>query len=188
MPEAAMAIRTQITNLILDRLVDHLTRVMQTGIDSDDPTRADVVKKGLLQEGKIEKNVALGIQGGDHEDPKYMDGIQSLPGMADIHFAPALREIGGGQAWWRRGVVQVECFFIKEGLTENLAHEHAYAVLGRLQNALDTCDMNDLSDDYGEQAIKLFCYGNTFFGSGGPPRTYIFRGKVFWAVWTERPF
>jgi len=182
-----MAIPRQITNLILDKLLVEITKQMQTDLPIGDPTRAKVVKKGLLQQSKVENNIAIGIMGGDHEDPNYRDGIVTIEGMQNIAQDFPAREIGGGQLWWRRGIVSLECFYIQQQLTESQAHDQAYAVLGRLLSIIEAIPMYPLVDDFGEHAIKIYCHSNTFFESGGPPNQYIFRGKVFWTAITERP-
>lgn len=176
----------QIVNMILDRLVEQLTYVCQTNVGPEELTYADTVKKGLLQESKTTKNVSLGVTGGDHDDPMYSDGIVTLEKLPNIAMNVSAREIGGGQMWWRRGVVRVECFFVKEKLTEIEAHEAAYDVLGLVSSAIETVDLSGLTDDFGETATNMFCFGNTYFESGGPPKSFIFRGKVLWQCLTER--
>lgn len=178
---------SQIVNLILDRMVEHLTMYMRVGVDEGDLGYADIVKKGLLQENKTKKNVALGCQGGDHDDPTYIDSISTMEKLPNIGFYFDAREVGGGQMWWRRGVVRMEFFFIRERLIENDAFNAAYEILGRLQANIENMNVSDLIDDYGERAIKMYCYGNTFFESGGGRASYIFRGKTFWQCLTERP-
>jgi hypothetical protein len=178
---------TQVVDMVLDKIVDHLTLVMQTNIDPTDVTYADIVKKGLLQENKAKRNIGIGVTGGDHDDPEYTDGVVSLSKMPEIAMDLPVREIGGGQMWWRRGVIRVECFFIREKLEEDEAFIAAYDVLGRVQANIENIDLTGTVDDYGERAIRLFCFGNTFFESGGAPKSFIFRGKVFWLCLTERP-
>ena len=178
---------TQVVNLILDALVAHLIETMRTNVDPTDLTYADVVKKGLLQSDKTQKNVQIGVSGGDHEDPLYTDGIVTMDKMPNIGFSLPAREIGGGQMWWRRGVARIECFFVRERLTEDEAHENGYEVLGRLMSSIEDTNLYGLTDDFGEHAVKIFCFGNTFFESGGPPKQFIFRGKVLWQCLTERP-
>lgn len=186
-----MAVPTMVVNLVLDRLVESVTAAMQTAIDpKTDLTYADVVKKGLLQENKTLKNVQIGITGGDHEDPAYQDGIIDLEKMPNIGIQMPSREIGSHpiEIWGRRGVARVEVFLIKEGLVESEAHAVAYAVLGRLEATIKATSLSGLVDSFGERALfKPFVYGNTFFESGGPPKQFIFRGKVQWQFYTERP-
>ncbi len=179
--------KSMIVDLILHRMLDVLKEGLQTTVDPNLLTYADVVKIGLLQTDKTSKNVQIGISGGDHEAPDYRDSIITDRDLQDIGIEFPGREVGGGQLWWRRGVVRVECFFIRERLTEEAAFTAGYEVLGALEELIERTDLNGLVDDFNEKAICIFCYGNTFFESGGPPKSYIFRGKVFWTVLTERP-
>lgn len=175
-----------IVNSILDAITTNLIATCQTPIAADDITRADVIKKGMFQENPTLKNVSLAVQGGDHEDPNYRDGIVSIEKMDDINFDIPPREIGGGVYWWRRGVVSVKCYFILEGLSENDAHQKAYQILGRAINGVETTPMPLPIDEFGEKASQIFVSSNTFYESGGPPSNYLFRGKIFWQVLTER--
>ncbi len=178
---------TQIVNLILDKIVTDLTAAMITDVADGDVTKADVVKKGLLQQDKVSRNIEIGVTGGDHDDPNYTDGIIDLQRMPQVAFYAPAREVGGGELWWRKGVARVECFFIRERLTEDQAFSAAYIILGRLQESLALVNMSGLVDTFGERAIKMYSFGNTFFQSGGPPKSFIFRGKILWQVLTERP-
>lgn len=175
----------QVVDMILDRLVSHLTTVMITNVN--DETKASIVKKGLLQTDKVGKGIQIGVTGGDHEDPQYTDGIATLEKMPNIAFKFDAREVGGGQMWWRRGVARIEVFMVRERKTEDQAHSKAYQILGRLEKGIATVNLGQCIDEFDEHAIQMFCFGNTFFESGGPPTQYIFRGKVLWQCLTERP-
>ena len=179
----------QITYLMLGRLRDHLTQKMMTAVAPDDPTIAKLVKIGLFQDDPTNKNVYLALQGGDHENPTEFDGIITgyrMQREVGIDF-PYPREIGGGQVWRRIAIVQIGCYFIRQKFTEEEATQQAYIALGRLLSSIESVDINGLVDSFGERVIEVFCYGNTFFESGGPPTSYIFRGKVSIAYLTERP-
>ena len=176
---------TQITNIVLDALVTHLTKTMITDV-TDKTTRATLVKKGLLQTDKIQSPIEIGVTGGDHENPDYRDGIVTLGQQDDIAFEIPPREIGGGQIWVRRGVARLECYFIASAYVETVAHDKAYEILGRLENEIEQCRIGGLTDSYGEVAGRMYCFGNTFFESGGTPNQFIFRGKILWQFFTER--
>lgn len=177
----------QVLPLILHAMKDHLVSSLVTNQLPEDPIYFDVVKIGRWQDDPKRKNVHLAISGGDAEDFKYMDGIATLDDLDDLGFYVPAREFGGGQSWWRRGTIQIGCYFIRERYEEEVAVEYAYAALGRLMAEVENVDVTNLEDDFGERAIRIFLYGNSFFQSGGPPRSYIFRGKLLWACLTERP-
>ncbi len=178
---------THIVNLILDGMVTHATTQMITNVDIENPSRATIVKKGLLQTQKTQQHVQIGFTGGDHEDPNYKDGILTLGDMPSIGFEMDPREIGGGQMWMRRFVARLECYYIVQRFSEDVAHEIAYNTLGMLMSNIENAPVTGLQDTFGERAIKVFCFANSFFESGGPPASYIFRGKILFQVLTERP-
>lgn len=176
-----------ITPLLLDILYTQLDDKMRTSISTSDPTRADVVKKGRFQGDPLKNNVYIAISPSDPEKLDWVDGIVTLDTMKDIGFYIDPREVGGGQAWWRRGVVQVGCYFIREKYTEDQAIDYAHTVLTRLLNNIESVNLTGVVDDFGERAILMFCYSHHFAESGGPPDQYIWRGKIHWQCLTERP-
>jgi hypothetical protein len=186
---------TMITNLLLQRLKSHLTAAMITSVAEDNPTRAGTVKIGRFQDNPVKSAIYISISGGDQSDPELIDGILDAraqsPGW-QTGFNMFSREIGGDAEghssafWWRRGRIQVGCFFIKTPMSEEEAAENAYEVLGRLTYAVDHCSVANIRDDYGEQAILLTAFASNFFESGGPPNQYIWRGSVKWQCLTGR--
>lgn len=173
--------------MLLNKMKDHLTTRMQSEIPDDDVTQADIVKIGLLTDSKTRKNIQIGIQAGDHELPDELDGIVTLDKLPDIGMTYPAREIGGGQIWMRRGVARIECFFIVERLSEEVAFQKAYEVMGRLTQAIEETPLTEIpKDSFGERAISIHCYASSFFQTGGPPSSYIFRGKALWAAFTEK--
>jgi hypothetical protein len=177
----------QIINMILDKIVAGLQSSMGDNV-TDINTKANLVKKGLLQTpDKLTKYISIGVTGGDHEDPNYIDGINTMEGLPDIAMDMFPREVGGGQFWQRRFIARVEIYYILQPHVETDATAYAYEVLGRLESNIENVDLSNLTDDYGETAQgHAYCYANTFFQSGGPPQSYIFRGKVMFTVLTER--
>ena len=179
---------TACVNLILLKMKETIVQEMVTNISPSDMTRADVVKLGLLQTDKLGKNIQIGINSGDHDRPEELDGIVTLDKLPDIAIDVPPREIGGGQNWMRRGVVQLECFFIREKLTEEQAFDKAHEVMARLQNTIEKTPITQIArDSYGERPFgHVFCYSASYFESGGPPNSYIFRGKAHWACYTNK--
>ena len=175
--------------LFLSRLKEHLVERMQIDVDVEDPTIAKVVKIGLFQDDPTNKNIYIAIQGGDHDDPLDADGIITGYRMqkdVGIDF-PWAREIGGGQIWRRKVTIQIGCYFIRQKFSEDEATDQAYIALSRLLSSVESMNISGLLDDFGERVVEVFCHGNTFFESGGPPASYIFRGKVLVSYLTERP-
>ncbi len=179
---------TQIVNLILDKIVDQFRANLNVGLTATDLEYVHVIKKGLLQEDKIRRNLQVGVVGGSHEDPDYKDGIVTADEMPNIGimWQAVAREVGGGQLWWRRGTINLDFFFIREKLVEDDAHQVAYSVLGKVLSLIEPIQLG-MVDDFGERAEVLYCYENTFYLSGGIPKNFIFRGKVFWQCLTWRP-
>lgn len=177
-----------IVPMIVDRIVIGLTKVCITDVPYGDPTRLNGIKAGRYQEDPAQTMLRASVQGGDLENPNLMDAIVTDPTNTDnkLGFRIAPREIGGSQMWYRRGVVRLEFFFIVEGLTEERSQDYAYTILGRMQSNIELIPMSDLHDDYGEHAIKLFHTQNSMYQSGGPPTSYLWRGKLLWEVLTER--
>lgn len=188
---------TMIIDLILHRLKDHLTQVMITDIASDDITRASVVKIGRFQDNPIVKNVYISISGGDQQDPYLNDGILDIrnasPGWNAGMKLPTF-EVGGdlgfdglsNRMWWRRGKIELGCFWLIDQLDEETAANKAYEILGRLTSAVEETSVRNLKDSYNECAVAIFAIASSFFESGGPPRQYIWRGAVKWQCLTER--
>jgi hypothetical protein len=174
---------THIVPLITERIADHLTTKLQTLVSADDPIRANEVKVGRFQDTPTDFTVWVAVQAGDPEEPNAKDGIVSLGDFENIHVVVPPREIGGGSRWWRRGVIQFGCYFIDR--EEDEARNLSYEVVGRICNYLETVKVSDLLDDFDEQAIKTYLFGQTMFEGGGPG-SYIWRGKVLWQCLTER--
>jgi hypothetical protein len=155
-------------------------------VGSSDPTRA-AVKAGRFQDDEIAKGVTIAVMNGTLDDPDYMDGNVDLKRtMYQVGFSVPAREIGGTEMWWRRGSIQLNCSFVMSSLTEDQARRAAGKVMGRIERCIPKVRVSDLRDPYGEHAVLVFLYGNTYFQSGGPPTSYIWRGKALWQVLTER--
>lgn len=179
---------SQIVHLVLERLVESLTLRMRTQISSSDPTQADIIKMGRFQDDPLGQNVHLWISGGNPEDPSDKDARVGASGMEDLDLNIPSGEVGGGHLWWRKGRVEIGCYFIQEKFTQEVASDYAHKVLGRAMHWIERTEVSDLVDDFGERASMIAVYASTFFEGGGPPDQYIWRGSILWQCLTERPY
>lgn len=178
---------SQLNKLVLDAIRAQLETRLKTQIPTNDLVRVDEVKLGrLLPDNPVKgNNVHLLVCSGDPDDPNYLDGPVSLSDHANVAFEVYPREIGGGEYWWRRGVVQMGVWLVSQRLEEAAAMEQAYILYGRVLSALSDLRVGTLCDDFNEQALHLFIAGATMYETGGPKAT-IWRGKVRWQVLTAR--
>ena len=174
---------TQIVKLILDELLTHLTTELITNIGVAEPSRADVVKLGRVLENPKVKNIRVGIIGGDIDKLDFLDGVVTLEDHKRIGMYVVTREVGGGTAWWRRGTCPFHCYFLEGDLTESVAMTYAYEFYGRIQKNIENLAVSSLTDDFGEQAQKMFLIGASMNYSGGNGK-WIYRGKVLWECLT----
>jgi hypothetical protein len=178
-----------IVPMVVDAIVTGLKTYCIDDVPTRDPSRVSEVKAGRFQESPNNANLRLSVQGGDLDNPNLLDSIFD----PEVHknmmaFAIPAREYGGTQIWVRRGVVRLELFLITEQQDEFDSREIAYTILGRVQGNIERIVVSGLYDDFGEHAIKLFSTQSSFFQSGGPPASYLYRGKVLWDCLTERNF
>jgi hypothetical protein len=181
---------THIVPLILHRIADVMRQELLTAVDPDDPARIHEVKVGRYQQNPSEAYRRLAVMHGDIDEPQVLDAI--APRVTRTHplaYDVDAREIGGTEVWYRRGIVLLELYFINDNsITEAMARERAYEILGRVQNAFlaNHIRVYDLEDEYGEHAIMVLQTASSMTASGGPPASWIYRGKVFWDCQTER--
>jgi hypothetical protein len=175
--------------MIVDRIVSELTRTCITEIPHKDPTRLTIVKSGRFQVDPGITELRVSVQGGDLENPDLMDTIVDINNNPSrVGFHVDAREIGGTAMWYRRGTARIELFFITDQLEEMVSRDRAYTILGRVQDTIPATYVADLYDGYGEHAVKLFHTQNSLVQSGGPPSSYLWRGKVVWECLTEREY
>lgn len=177
----------QIVPMVLHEMKDFLEVELITNVPENDPTRALLIEIGRFRENPTDVNVYVALTGGNPLDPDQIDGRIDHEKLDDIEIPNLpVGEIGGGTYWWRRGLAQLGCFFIKRKIERDDAVMYAYDFLGRVLDNLERLQLN-LTDDRGEKATgRVFIEGNTFFETGGQGK-WIWRGDVYWRILTWRP-
>lgn len=179
---------SQISHMVVERLVTTLTLALRTNVPASDPSRAGEVKAYRFQESPLEPINFVWISTGNPSDPTYRDGRISVreDDTANLRLYIPDGEIGGGHYWWRRGRVSIGCYYILSSYSQSVAADHAHKFLGRTIRAIEQTNVADLRDEFGEQAYQIIVPFNSFFEGGGPPAQYIWRGEIAWQVLTHR--
>jgi len=174
-----------IKDLVVNSLADHLYTKLITEVSGD--TKAIVVKPYRFQQVPLEYNVYCWITTGDPNQPFAKDGRVSISEAEDLGLNLPPGEVGGGHLWWRRGVAEIGCYWVRQRLDQEEAARRSHIVLGRALEALETWrPTTALIDQFGERALKIFVHSNTFFEGGGNDQFY-WRGDIYWQLLTERP-
>jgi hypothetical protein len=174
-----------IHDLVGQYIVERLKEACIDIIPEDD-YRAVQIRQGLLQEDPVDLRLALLVNPGDPEDkatdPKWSD---VLAGEEKALGIPSY-EIGGGEWWLRRFCVDCRFYFINSNETRDEARKIAGYLFAASENALSNKPISGVTDDFGEHAIMIYVTKKMFYESGGPPNSFIWRGKLFVQVLTER--
>lgn len=184
-----MSSQDMIIYQLIERIEDTFNASMNIGTSGSGAADwIDFIKFGRLQDSPIEagRDIHLSLSFGSQQNPDLADGICVLEEIEKIAFLTAPREIGRQvEYWWRRGVIEINCYFISRRLAEKAAAAAAYSVLGRVTNILSKLHVMDLVDPWGERALLAFVVSSSYFESGGKDQ-YIWRGRVKFQVLTER--
>jgi hypothetical protein len=182
----------QLIHLAVTALSDYLEAQLITAItDPTDVSKAIVVKAGRLQDDPTVNFIHILVHPGDPEEPEagwdhQVVGRGDTDKLGtDIYFPG--REVGGGTTWWRRGTIQIGCYFLTQGYNRGEARATAHVVLGRLEKYVESCPgALGLTDQFGETSLALQCVKSRFTESGGPPDQFIWRGKVWFQILTAK--
>ena len=178
---------SMISYQIVNRLVEQLTYDLITTVSSSDPTKAGEVKAYRFQQDPLTPVNFVWVSSGDFKDDSVRDGIVTAKDMETLKINLPAGEIGGGHYWWRRGVVQIGCYFITKSYSQDDAADYAHRFLGKITRSIELTNVSGLRDEFDEQAFYIWVPYSHFFESGGPPDQYIWRGDVGWQVLTNRP-
>lgn len=148
------------------------------------------IRQGQLQANPVDGNgIRVLVNPGDLDDTKSSSWIDELATKTSVPGweLPSL-EIGGGSFYVRRFTVDVSVFFVKSKENRELARQIGTYVINRAESTLrENPFPPNLVDTFGETAIGLQVSKSYPIEGGGPPNSFIWRGKIFFQVITEKP-
>lgn len=174
-----------IKDILVNYIADYMEIKLITQVSG--VTKAKVVKPYRFQENPLEENIYCWIATGDPNEAFDKDTRISSSEADDIGLNLPQGEVGGGHLWWRRGTAHVGCYWIRNRFSQEQAAFYSQQILGRAMYWLERCPVSGQVDEFGEKALYIFVYGNTFAEGGGNDQFY-WRGDVYWQVLTERPY
>lgn len=175
---------TSVINLIIDRTVAQLQVELVDKIVDSDPTRAGLVRAGLLQASPLPNVVNVLVFENDPDKPDawlhstttydISNGIKNPPGW----------EINGSTMFWRRFSIQFEMFWAA-GTERQTARNQANVVLSRTERALRKMNSswNGTDDSFGEAPQMLYVMRDQISDAGGTGK-FIHHGKIWFQVLT----
>jgi hypothetical protein len=150
-----------------------------------------VLRAGELQENPVNPKVAVLVKHNEPGTEGWRDGSVAQRDEALERNAvniPAY-EVGGSAMWWRRFLIEWSWFGTKTKETREEARQQAEIITARIERAVlaSTHVTTSPPDDFGETPIKVFHIDSKMEESGGPPKSFIWRGWVRVQVLTNRP-
>jgi len=173
---------------IIDALVANLTETLITNIPESDSSRAGLVQSGALQDDPQRYRISVMVHPNDRDNPgKWRDELLSSPRkeFRERLLPKFFAEVGGTIGWIRRFTIEIQCFYTKTGEEKEEARNDTYKVLSRIMATIQDRPLR-ISDEMGETVIMGLVRWSWVREGGGPPRSYIWRGKVGVEYYTFR--
>jgi hypothetical protein len=165
--------------LIADALVAQITADMQTAIEEDDPTRANLVRKGRLQEDPEVQAVSVLVHLNDPDDPSQ---------WADV-VAEDLSEYPYSIFWRRRLTVAVKAQYTRRyGADRSSVTGRFSTIVSRLRHAILHTDVGGLTDGFGEGVVLAAnpIKKQWVEEGGGPPDQFFWDGAFYLEYITQQ--
>lgn len=192
---------TQISDVLVDAIVEVLTEKLQTTIDKADSAYVPHIQGGKLQADPVVRGEAWGhsieVHLGDPDSlaDKWVDELAGpddpyVKMMGGLPFA----EIGGGGFsgifWWRRGVIDINTFLVQMPETSRDEARQVHNLLRRrVEQALGDGHGGaflGLTDSEGKEQVILFMPMKSRGTESGGPGQFIWRGRVWWQALVSR--
>lgn len=195
----------QVSDVLVDAIVAALIEELQVNSDKADESYVAHIQGGKLQADPVQKGDKWGHSIEVHiGDPDTIEHTwaDELAGPDDryvkLHSGSSgvlpIAEIGGGGFsgifWWRRGVVDINSFFLKKGYERDKARQVHNLVRRRVEQVLGDGHGGSFlgltDDDNREQVIVFMPVKSSAVESGGPPAQFIWRGRIWWQALVSR--
>jgi hypothetical protein len=174
---------TSALNDILTTINASLKVAMQTGVASTDPTRANLVRPGLLQQSPLIANINVLTRYNDPDEPNAWR--HSVVGIGEsIHVHLPNYEVGGGGFFYRRFTTKLEQFF-RSGVNREQAEELSAIIMSRAEETIAETRFISGSDSFGETPMQAYIHSSTNIEAGGQGQ-FIYKGKIWWVCLTEK--
>lgn len=170
-----------LVNMVIESVNSHLTDVLQDHVELDDPTRAGLVRGGLLQDDPtIPKVSILTFPNDSDQEDKWLNEIVVRNGNS-ADYNPPPYEIGGGEMWYYRFTTALEMFFLPKVNRDN-SRVYSSIVLSRAKRAIAQAPIGLLgTDDFGETPIQMYTVASRLTQGGGEGE-FIWHAKIWWQV------
>jgi hypothetical protein len=176
-----------IVDAIMNHVRDRLQAVLVDNVPADDPTRAGCVKVGPYQgePAPDEGRITVSIHEND-PDGIVKGGVTAMPG--DWSDEMDIVEIGGAATMARLFTIKARCLFTTTREDENEARRIAFAVRGRIENALKKMSFSSVrtEDEYVARGALSQDLSVEMTQSGGPPDAFDYIIKVHFSVLTTQ--
>lgn len=183
-----------ISDLIVDAMVDHL----QTNLDIEYALKGwtlATVKAGRLQDDpeRPDDHILVHINhprdDNWYDQPvggRYLRYNNVLYGYEDGYMS-VLGEVGGGRRWLRRFAIEISNYYTRNRREQGPAREDANIVRGLVEKHAMTLSVTGITDEFGEQGVRIWESRSRTDEKGGPPNSYIWKSYIYVTVETSRP-
>lgn len=171
--------KVSVLNQIMDTVRDALWRELAEETSDNDPTKARLVRAGLLQDDPTRYKVSILVL------PNDQDGdILWRHELAPKEVAPPY-EIGGSEMWLRRFTLILNMFWSPR-TTREQAMLNANILLSKAEDVLARLSvLTTRPDDFGEYALDLRVK-SSHLAPGGGEGQFINYGKIWFEVLTGK--
>ena len=175
---------TSIVNILIDYVNAALSDVLQATIDTEDPTRAGLVRPGLLQDDPLKYRISILTVADDSDRPNTWHHSIANNGPGNVGEMPSYETGSPSGLWFRRFTTKVQMYW-SPSMNRQDARANANIVLSRAEHTISTTQPLNLEDTFGEAALQIFLNSTSIADAGGPGQ-FIHHAKIWWECLTVR--